>query len=65
MCVLERAICAHFHLTLSATSITFYFQQSALLLIGIIYCCFMQPVLQVVQSLTPLLDFNTSVTGAV
>lgn len=62
VCVAEGS---HFHLTQPATSITFYFQQSALLLIGIFYCCFMQHVLQVVQSLTPLLDFNASVTGAV
>lgn len=62
-CVSQRAVCAHIHLTPSATSITLYFQQSALLLIGIIYCCFMQRVLQVVQSLTPLLDFNACETG--
>ncbi len=65
MCVCVSAIGAHCHLTLSATSITFYFQQSALLLIGIIYCRFMQLVLQVVQSLTPLLDFYASQSGAV
>lgn len=49
---------ARSHLTPSATSITFYFQPSARLLIGIIYCCFMRRVLQVVQSLTPQLAFN-------